>query len=147
MCSFSCVLWAIFWSFPLLGYFLVFSASVLRQIARIFLITQTEMPQKLIPNQHTINSKQFLRVLNDRILVPTGKMCIHFSSNRPKQFHLFPENEVKKTPVIPQHFQKRSNNIYKNLPLHRKTNTKNHNLFIYFDILLVNIFLRKNIVR
>ena len=31
MCSFSCVLWAIFWSFPLL---LVFSASVLRQIAR-----------------------------------------------------------------------------------------------------------------
>ena len=54
------------------------------------------MPQKLIPNQHTINSKQFLRALNDRILVPTGKMCIHFSNNRPKQFHLFPENEVKK---------------------------------------------------
>ena len=45
MYSFSCVLWAIFWSFPLL----------------IFLITQTEMPQKLIPNQRTINSKQFLK--------------------------------------------------------------------------------------
>ena len=40
MYSFSCVLWAIFWSFPLLffvcalGDFLVLSASVLRQIAR-----------------------------------------------------------------------------------------------------------------
>ena len=36
MYPFSCVLWAIFWSFPLLalGDFLVLSAPVLRQIAR-----------------------------------------------------------------------------------------------------------------
>ena len=33
MYPFSCVLWAIFWSFPLL-FFLVLSAPVLRQIAR-----------------------------------------------------------------------------------------------------------------
>ena len=52
MHSFSCVL---------LSDFLVLSASVLRQIARIFLITQAKLPQKLIPNHRTINSKQFLR--------------------------------------------------------------------------------------
>ena len=45
MCSFSCVLWAIFWSFPLL----------------FFLITEAKMPQKLIPNHRTINSKQLLK--------------------------------------------------------------------------------------
>ena len=46
MYPFSCVLWAIFWSFPLLFF--------------VFLITEVEMPQKLIPNHRTINSKQFL---------------------------------------------------------------------------------------
>ena len=51
MYSFSCVLWAIFWSFPLL--------SFVRQPA-IFLIIEAEMPQKLIPNHRTINSKLFL---------------------------------------------------------------------------------------
>ena len=45
MYSFSCVLWAIF------------SASVLCQIAAIFLIMEAETPQKLIPNHRTINSK------------------------------------------------------------------------------------------
>ena len=39
------------------------SDCILRQIAVIFLITQTEMPQKLIPNHRTINSKQFLNCL------------------------------------------------------------------------------------
>ena len=60
MCSFSCVLWAIFWSFPLLFF--------VRQPA-IFLITEAKMPQKLIPNHRTINSKQLLIFLmNVRIL-------------------------------------------------------------------------------
>ena len=45
MYPFSCVLWAIFWSFSL----------------PIFLITEAKMPQKLIPNHRTINSKQLLR--------------------------------------------------------------------------------------
>ena len=49
MHSFSCVL---------LSDFLVLSASVLRQIARYL---PHHMPQKLIPNHRTINSKQFLR--------------------------------------------------------------------------------------
>ena len=40
MYPFSCVLWAIFWSFSLL--------------------TGAKMPQKLIPNHRTINSKQLL---------------------------------------------------------------------------------------
>ena len=48
MYPFSCVLWAIFWSFSLLA---------------IFLITEAKMPQKLIPNQRTINSKQLLKIL------------------------------------------------------------------------------------
>ena len=39
MYPFSCVLWAIFWSFSLLA----------------------KMPQKLIPNHRTINSKQLLK--------------------------------------------------------------------------------------
>ncbi len=52
MHSFSCVLWAIFCSFPLLFF--------VRQPA-IFLIIEAEMPQKLIPNHRTINSKQFLK--------------------------------------------------------------------------------------
>ncbi|CCZ71068.1 unknown [Bacteroides sp. CAG:702] len=59
MCPFSCVLWAIF---------LVLSASVLRQIARYLPITEAKMPQKLIPNHRTINSKQLLRVI-----CPTGE--------------------------------------------------------------------------
>ena len=44
MYPFSCVLWAIFWSFQ----------------PAIFLITEAKMPQKLIPNHRTINSKQLL---------------------------------------------------------------------------------------
>ena len=51
MYPFSCVLWAIFWSFSLLFF--------VRQPA-IFLITEAKMPQKLIPNHRTINSKQLL---------------------------------------------------------------------------------------
>ena len=52
MHSFPCALWTNIWSFPFLFF--------VRQPA-VFPITQAEMPQKLIPNQHTINSKQFLR--------------------------------------------------------------------------------------
>ena len=54
MYPFSCVLWAIFWSFSL----------------AIFLITEAKMPQKLIPNHRTINSKQLLssvRIMNNRV--------------------------------------------------------------------------------
>ena len=53
MYPFSCVLWAIFWPFSLLFF--------VRQPA-IFLITEAKMPQKLIPNHHTINSKQLLNL-------------------------------------------------------------------------------------
>ena len=60
--SFSCL--DVFVFVCALGDFLVLSASVLRQIARaIFLITEAEKPQKLIPNHHTINSKQFLKFI------------------------------------------------------------------------------------
>ena len=51
MYPFSCALWAIFWPFPLL-FFVRWPA--------IFLITEAKMTQKLIPNHHTINSKQLL---------------------------------------------------------------------------------------
>ena len=44
-----------------LGDFLALFAPVLRQIARYLPHHKTEMPQKLIPNRHTINLKQFLR--------------------------------------------------------------------------------------
>ena len=56
MYPFSCVLWAIFWSFSLLP--------------AIFLITEAEMPQKLIPNHRTINSKQLLIVGVKMIILP-----------------------------------------------------------------------------
>ena len=51
MYPFSCALWAIFWPFSLL-FFVRWPA--------IFLITEAKMTQKLIPNHHTINSKQLL---------------------------------------------------------------------------------------
>ncbi|CCZ70031.1 unknown [Bacteroides sp. CAG:702] len=51
MYPFSCVLWAIF---------LVLSPLFFGQIARYLPITEAKMPQKLIPNQRTINSKQLL---------------------------------------------------------------------------------------
>ena len=53
MCSFSCVLWAIFCSFSLLFF---------ARYPAIFLITEAKIPQKLIPNHRTINSKQLLRM-------------------------------------------------------------------------------------
>ncbi|CCZ69520.1 unknown [Bacteroides sp. CAG:702] len=53
MCPFSCVLWAIF---------LVLSPLFFGQIARYLPITEAKMPQKLIPNHRTINSKQLLTV-------------------------------------------------------------------------------------
>ena len=43
-----------------LGDFPASFASVLRQIAAIFLITEAKLTRKLIPNHRTINSKQFL---------------------------------------------------------------------------------------
>ena len=51
MYPFSCAFWAIFWPFSLL-FFVRWPA--------IFLITEAKMTQKLIPNHHTINSKQLL---------------------------------------------------------------------------------------
>ena len=53
MYPFSCVLWAIFWPFSLLFF--------VRQPA-IFLITEAKITQKFIPNHHTINPKQLLRI-------------------------------------------------------------------------------------
>ena len=66
MYPFSCVLWAIFWSFPFLFF--------VRQPA-IFLITKAKMPQKLIPNHRTINSKQLLNSIsiNVRKISANGK--------------------------------------------------------------------------
>ena len=71
MCSFSCVLWAI-WSFPL---------SVLRQIARYLPHHRSEMPQKLIPNHRTINSKQLLSFIELSavigLLLQEGKISLY----------------------------------------------------------------------
>ena len=67
MCSFSCVLWAIFWSFSLL-FFVRYPA--------IFLITEAKMPQKLIPNHRTINSKQLLnsKLPNRKLKTPASSV-------------------------------------------------------------------------
>ena len=63
MYPFSCVLWAIFWPFSLLS----------PLSSAIFLITEAKMPQKLIPNHRTINSKQLLNYSSASL-----HLCVRF---------------------------------------------------------------------